>query len=91
MRMLSEKELQEYMKSFNNKNVVFSFGGIVRARIVMKNAECVYYRKVGILKVNDSNTELSIDISSAYKILTSENNTMLKIYLDNELEIIIEK
>lgn len=91
MKRLSEKELQEYVRRFNNKNIIFSFGGIVRAKIIMKNAECAFYRKIETLKVKDTKTELLIDINSAYKILISENNTMLKIYLDNDIEIIMEK
>lgn len=91
MKKLSEKDLQEYVKRFNNKNIVFSLGGIVNARVEIEKAECKYNAQNGILKVKDTKTDISINTSSVYKMQISENNSMLEIYLDNGIDIRLEK
>lgn len=91
MKRLSEKDLQEYVKNFSNKNIVFSLDGIINQKTKVKNAQCTYNTITGILKVKDTNTNISIDTTSVYKMQISENNSMLEIFLDNGIDIRLEK
>ena len=44
-----------------------------------------------MLKIKDKIANINIDISSVYRIEINENNSMLVIYLDNGIDIRIEK
>lgn len=91
MKRLSEKDLQENVEKFNNKNIIFSLGGIANVKIDMEMAKCKYNNRNGILKVKGTKADISIDTTSAYRMQISENNSMLEIFLDNGIDIMLEK
>ena len=94
MKKVFENELEEYVQKFNKKDVILNLEGIVNfliEKIKMGNVECNYNIRNGIFKIKDKTANINIDISSVYRIEISENNSMLVIYLDNGIDIRIEK
>lgn len=91
MKKVFENELEGYVQKFSNKDVILKLEGIVKEKIKMENAECNYNIQNGMLKIKDKIANINIDISSVYRIEISENNSMLVIYLDNGIDIRIEK
>jgi hypothetical protein len=91
MKKLNENDLQEYVKKFNEKDLVFSLTGIVNVKAKMVNTKSSYNNKNGILKIEDTKSNMKIDTTSVYKIQVSENNSMLEIFLDNGINIRLEK
>lgn len=91
MKKVFENELEEYVQKFNKKDVILNLEGIVKEKIKMGNVECNYNIRNGIFKIKDKTANINIDISSVYRIEISENNSMLVIYLDNGIDIRIEK
>lgn len=91
MKKVFENELEGYVQKFNKKDVILNLEGIVKEKIKMGNVECNYNIRNGIFKIKDKTANINIDISSVYRIEISENNSMLVIYLDNGIDIRIEK
>lgn len=91
MKKVFENELEGYVQKFSNKDVILKLEGIVKEKIKMENVECNYNIRNGIFKIKDKTANINIDISSVYRIEISENNSMLVIYLDNGIDIRIEK
>lgn len=91
MKKVFENELEGYVQKFSNKDVILKLEGIVKEKIKMGNVECNYNIRNGIFKIKDKTANINIDISSVYRIEISENNSMLVIYLDNGIDIRIEK
>lgn len=91
MKKVFENELEGYVQKFNKKDVILNLEGIVKEKIKMGNVECNYNIRNGIFKIKDKTANINIDISSVYRIEISENNSMLVIYLDNGIDVRIEK
>ena len=91
MKKVFENELEEYVQKFNKKDVILNLEGIVKEKIKMEKVECNYNIQNGIFKIKDKTANINIDISSVYRIEISENNSILVIYLDNGIDIRIEK
>lgn len=81
-----EKELNEKVKIFKNKDVVIIFDDILEARFYMKNIDIEYSYKTGFLNIKEETTqnEINLNIISAYLIDITEN--VLHIGLDNSLD-----
>lgn len=81
-----DKELNEKIKIFNNKNVIIVFDDILEAKFYMNNIHIQYNYNKGILHIKEEKTdnEINIDIVSAY-IIDLTNNT-LHIGLDNSID-----
>lgn len=81
-----EKELNEKVKIFNNKDVVIIFDDILEARFYMNNINIYYDYSKGFLhiKENKTNNEINLNIVSAYIIDLTDN--VLHIALDNSLD-----
>ncbi len=91
MKKVFENELEGYVQKLSNKDVILKLEGIVKEKIKMENVECNYNIRNGIFKIKDKTANINIDISSVYRIEINENNSMLVIYLDNGIDIRIEK
>lgn len=81
-----ETDLNEKVKIFNNKDVVIIFDDILEARFYMNKIHIEYNYKTGFLhiKENKTNSEINLNIISAY--LIELTNNILHIGLDNSLD-----
>lgn len=81
-----EKELNEKVKIFKNKDVVIIFDDILEARFYMKNIDIEYIYKTGFLHIKEESTqnEINLNIVSAYII--DLTNNILHIGLDNSID-----
>lgn len=81
-----EKELNEKLKIFNNKDVVIIFDDILEAKFYMKNIRIYYDHNKGFLHIKERITqnEINLNIISAY-LIDLENNK-LHIGLDNSID-----
>ena len=91
MKRLNEKDLEKIVQKFNEKNIVFTLSGIVDIKVKIEEVKCNYNSKNGILKIEDTKSNIHIDTTSVYKIQISENNSMLEICLDSGINIRLEK
>lgn len=81
-----EKDLNEKIKIFNDKNVVIVFDDILEAKLYLNNIHINYNYNKGILNIKEEITQNEIHLStvSAYSIDFTDN--VLCIKLDNSLE-----
>lgn len=81
-----DKELNEKIKIFNNKNVIIVFDDILEAKFYMNNIHIHYNYNKGILYIKEetTNNEIHLNIVSAYLIDFTDN--VLHIELDNSLD-----
>lgn len=81
-----EKELNEKVKIFKNKDVVIIFDDILEAKFYMNNIDIEYSYKTGFLNIKEeaTNNEINLNIVSAYLIDLTDN--VLHIGLDNSLD-----
>lgn len=81
-----EKELNEKVKIFKNKDVVIIFDDILEAKFYMNNIHIEYSYKTGFLNIKEeaTNNEINLNIVSAYLIDLTDN--VLHIGLDNSLD-----
>ena len=81
-----EKDLNEKIKVFNNKNVIVVFDDILEAKFYMNNIHIQYNYNKGILGIKEekTNNEINLNIVSAY--LIDLTNNILHIGLDNSLD-----
>ena len=91
MKRVKEKELQRYIQKFNSKNIILNLGGVINAKIPMEKVKSNYNTRNGIMSLCDLKSNIKIDTSSVYKMQVSENETIFEIYLDNGLDLRIEK
>ena len=86
---ITENELKEKVKIFEGKDVVVQFDDLLEATIEMKSVHINFNLKNGILHIEDgtNDNEIRLSIASAYKIET--NDELIKIYLDNEIDLTI--
>lgn len=85
-----EKELNEKIKIFNNKDVVIIFDDILEAKFYMNNINIYYDYSKGFLHIKEETTqnEIKLNIISAY--LIDLTNNILHIGLDNYIDFKIE-
>jgi len=83
---ITDKDLKEKVKIFNNKDVVIIFDDMLEARFYMNKIHIGYNYKTGFLhiKENKTNSEINLNIISAY--LIDLTNNILHIGLDNSLD-----
>lgn len=88
---ISEKELKEKIKIFENEDIIVKFDDLLEARFEMNNIHINYNRKTGYLHIEDStnDNDININIVSAYDIDLDCMN--LQILLDNSIELTIMK
>ena len=91
MKRVKEKELQRYIQKFNSKNIILNLGGVINAKIQMEKVKCNYNTRNGIISLSDIKSNIKIDTSTVYNMQISENGTIFEIYLDDGLDIRIEK
>lgn len=86
---ITENELKENVKVFEGKDIVVQFEDLLEATIEMKNVHINFNLKNGILHIEDgkNDNEIRLSIASAYKI--EANDELIKIYLDNEIDLTI--
>ena len=91
MKRVKEKELQQYIQKFNSKNIILNLGGVINAKIQMEKVKSNYNTRNGIMSLCDLKSNIKIDTSSVYKMQVCENETIFEVYLDNGLDLRIEK
>ena len=86
---ITENELKENVKVFEGKDIVVQFEDLLEATIEMKSVHINFNLKNGILHIEDdkNDNEIRLSIASAYKI--EANDELIKIYLDNEIDLTI--
>ena len=86
---ITEKELKEKVKIFEGKNITVQFEDLLEATIEMNSVHINFNLKNGILHIEDgtNDNEIRLSIASAYKI--EANDELIKIYLDNEIDLTI--
>lgn len=86
---ITENELKKNVKVFEGKDIVVQFEDLIEATIEMKSVHINFNLKNGILHIEDStnDNEIRLSIASAYKI--EANDELIKIYLDNEIDLTI--
>jgi len=85
-----DKELNQKVKIFNNKDVVIVFDDLIEATFYMKNIDIHYNYKTGFLHIKEetTNNEINLNIVSAYLINLTDN--VLHIGLDNSIDVEIK-
>ena len=91
MKRVKEKELQQYIQKFNSKNIILNLGGVINAKIQMEKVKSNYNTRNGIMSLCDLKSNIKIDTSSVYKMQVSENEIIFEVYLDNGVDLRIEK
>ncbi len=86
---ITENELKEKVKIFEGKNITVQFEDLLEATIEMDSVHINFNLKNGMLHIEDStnDNEIRLSIASAYKI--EANDELIKIYLDNEIDLTI--
>lgn len=86
---ITENELKEKVKIFEGKNITVQFEDLLEATIEMDSVHIDFNIKNGMLHIEDgtNDNEIRLSIASAYKI--EANDELIKIYLDNEIELTI--
>lgn len=86
---ITENELKEKVKMLEGKSIIVRFEDLLEATIEMNSVHINFNLKNGILHIEDgaNDNEIRLSIASAYKI--EANDELVKIYLDNEIELTI--
>ena len=86
---ITENELKEKVKIFEGKNITVQFEDLLEVTIEMVSVHINFNLKNGMLHIEDStnDNEIRLSIASAYKI--EANDELIKIYLDNEIDLTI--
>lgn len=86
---ITENELKEKVKIFEGKNITVQFEDLLEATIEMDSVHIDFNIKNGMLHIEDgtNDNEIRLSIASAYKI--EANDELIKIYLDNEIDLTI--
>lgn len=81
-----DKNLNEKIKIFNNKNVIIEFDDILEAKFYMNNIRIQYNYKSGYIHIKEETTqnEINLNIVSAYLIDLTDKT--LHIGLDNSID-----
>lgn len=93
MIKIKEKELESILVKFNNIPIKISMYECLIGNIEIKDSKCKFIRKYNKLSIidNKSNNNIQIDTKPLYKIEINEDYTIIKLYLDYNLKITIEK
>lgn len=91
MARVQEKELSQYIETFNAKDIEIRVEGLFNQVTKLYLAECSYNTRVGKLKINDNNTSFEIDISFVSLIDIDKELNKLNFYIENETKITIAK
>lgn len=91
MAKVQEKELSQYIETFNAKDIEIIVAGNFNQTTKLQLAEFTYNTKDGKLKISDSNSSFEIDLSFVYLIEINKELNKLNFYLENEIKITIEK
>ena len=93
MIKIKEKELESILFKFENSPIKLAFTGALNGVIEFKECKCKLIRKCNKLSIKDnkSDSKLNIDTKPLYKIEINEDYTIIKLYLDYNLKITIEK
>lgn len=93
MIKIKEKELESILIKFGNSPIRLAFAGALIGIIEFKKCKCEFIRKCNklIVKDNKNNSKLNIDTKPLYKIEINEDYTIIKLYLDYNLKVTIEK
>lgn len=86
---ITEKELKEKIKIFDNEDVILKFDILIQGQIQFNRASIGYNRQTSYLQITDgvNGNELKINIASAFEINLECYNLQIK--LDDDVEIII--
>ena len=86
---ITEIELKEKVKMFEGKSIIVRFDDLLEATIEMNSVHINFNLKNGMLHIEDgaNDNEIRLSIASAYKI--EANDELIKIYLDNEIDLTI--
>lgn len=93
MIKIKEKELESILIKFGNSPIRLVFTGALIGIIEFKKCKFEFIRKCNQLNIKDnkSDSKLNIDTKPLYKIEINEDYTIIKLYLDYNLKITIEK
>ena len=93
MIKIKEKELETILVKFNNIPIRISMYDCLFGNIEIKESKCEFIKKYNKLSIEDnkSDSKLNIDTKPLYKIEINEDYTIIKLYLDYNLKITIEK
>lgn len=81
-----EKDLNEKIKIFKNKNVMVVFDDILEAKFYLNNIHIDYNYKKGILHIKEEKTQSEINLNLVFAYLIDFTDNVLHIGLDNSLE-----
>ena len=86
---ITENELKEKVKIFEGQNIIVRFDDLLDATMEINSVHINFNIKNGMLHIEDStnDNEIRLSIASAYKI--EANDELIKIYLDNEIDLTI--
>ena len=86
---ITENQLKEKVKIFEGQDIIVQFDDLLEATIEMNNVHINFNLKNGMLHIEDgtNDNEIRLSIASAYKI--ESNDELIKIYLDNEIDLTI--
>lgn len=81
-----DKDLNEKIKIFNNKNVIIKFDDILEATFYMNNIHIDYNYNKGLLNIKEETTQNEIHLSTVSSYLIDFSGNALCIKLDNSLD-----
>lgn len=91
MAKVQEKELSQYIETFNAKDIEIIISGLFNQSTKLHLAEFTYNTKEGKLKIKDNNSSFEIDLSFVYLIDINKELNKLNFYFDNEIKLTIAK
>lgn len=81
-----EKDLNEKIKIFKNKNVMVVFDDILEAKFYLNNIHIDYNYKKGILHIKEEKTQSEINLNLVFAYLIDFTDNVLHIGLDNSID-----
>lgn len=81
-----EKDLNEKIKIFKNKNVMVVFDDILEAKFYLNNIHIDYNYKKGILHIKEEKTQNEINLNLVFAYLIDFTDNVLHIELDNSID-----
>ena len=86
---ITEKELKEKIKIFNDEDIILKFDVLIQGQIQFNKVNISYNRQTSYLQITDgiNGNELKINIASVYEINMRHHNLQMK--LDDDIELII--
>lgn len=86
---ITEKELKEKIKIFENQDIILKFDILIQGQIEFSKISVSYNKQTSYLQITDTtnDNELKINIASVYEINMRHHNLQMK--LDDDIELII--